>query len=42
MGKICASIWNFYEIEIFVDKYLTIDEIILPKDIRNVQIHQHK
>jgi len=30
------------EIEIFVDKYLTIDEIILPKDIRNVQIHQHK
>jgi hypothetical protein len=37
-----ALIWNFYDIENFVDKYLTIDQIILPKDIRNAQIHQHK
>jgi hypothetical protein len=26
----------------FVDKYLTNDQTILPKDIHNAQIHQHK
>ncbi len=29
-------------IEIFVDKYWTINQTIMPKDFRNVQIHQHK
>jgi len=29
------------EIELFVDKYLTIDHKILLKDIHSAQIHQH-
>ncbi len=28
--------------EIFVEKYLTTNQIFLPKDIRKSQIHQHK
>ncbi len=30
------------EIECFVDKYLTIDQIMLKHEIHNMQIHQHK
>ncbi len=30
------------EIDNFVDKYLTTNQTILPKDIHSAQIHQHK
>jgi hypothetical protein len=29
-------------IECFVNKYLTIDQTMLPIEIHNMQIHQHK
>jgi hypothetical protein len=30
------------DIEIFVDKYLTINQIVFKNKIHNAQIHQHK
>jgi hypothetical protein len=44
MGTKCYYIWCFKneEIKCFVDKYLTIDQIMFPIEIRNMQIHQHK
>jgi hypothetical protein len=30
------------KIDNFVDKYLTTNQTILPKDIHSAQIHQHK
>jgi hypothetical protein len=32
----------FQKIECFVDKHLTINQIMLPIEIRNMQINQHK
>ncbi len=44
VGTKCYYIWCFknQEIKCFRDKYLTIDQIMLPIEIRNMQIHQHK
>jgi hypothetical protein len=44
MDRKCSKIWFFQneEIECFVDKFLTIDQIMLKHKIQNMQIHQHK